>query len=300
MPVEEIAAFLPPELAKAVRVHERTLTELRLRAERPAMLALAGGEDFSVGDPMPVSQIRKIALSMMEHSYYAQEEELNQGFFTMRGGCRVGVGGAYGMRNGECVLCAVGSLCVRISREVLGCGVELAKAISEGGILRSAVILSRPGMGKTTLLRDVARILSGTGYSVGIADERRELAACRDGVPTLDVGPRTDVADGCLKAMGMERLIRSMAPRIIVTDEIGTREDMLAVREAARRGVAMLTTAHAGGLDALDHGMLRELVQDGCFDAAFWLDGAPGRIAGARWLKGGDAPCEFASRWPVL
>ena len=290
MPLAEIAAHLPKDLAEEALAHAAALTEIRIRAGRPCALAY-GGADAFVGPPLTLSEVKRIALSMMEHSYYAREEELNQGYFTMRGGSRVGVCGSCIVKDGACFLQSIGSLCIRVAREIPGCGAEIAALLSQGGALKSALVLSKPGMGKTTLLRDAARILSEGGRRVGIADERHELAACRDGVPSVDVGPRTDVADGCPKALGMERLIRCMAPEVIVTDEIGNPRDAWAVREAARRGVALLASAHAGGFDALENGPLGALIRDGLFQTAVLLDGAPGQIAGIRHYERGGKGC---------
>lgn len=290
MPLAEVAAHLPKELAREALAHEATLTEIRLRAGRPSSLA-CDGSDIFVEPTMSANEVKRVALSMMEHSYYAREGELNEGYFTMRGGCRVGVCGSFGVKDGACFLQSISSLCIRIAREIPGCGAETAALLTRDGALKSGLVLSRPGRGKTTLLRDAARILSEQGYRVGIADERHELAACRDGAPSMDVGPRTDVADGCPKALGMERLIRCMAPDVIVTDEIGNPRDAQAVREAARRGVALLASAHADGFEALERGMLGQLVRDGLFSVAILLDGAPGKIAGIRHYERGGKAC---------
>ncbi|MCL1963998.1 MAG: stage III sporulation protein AA, partial [Firmicutes bacterium] len=113
-----------------------------------------------------------------------------------------------------------------------------------GGQPVSALIVSPPGLGKTTMLRDAGRALSLRGHAVAMVDERSELAACVGGVPTLDLGPNTDVLDGCPKAEGMRLVLRAMAPRVIVTDEIGHAGDAEAVLDAARCGVAVLASAH--------------------------------------------------------
>ena len=159
---------------------------------------------------------------------------------------------------------AIGSACIRVAREVRGCAEE-AVAQMLAADARGMLLLSRPGLGKTTMLRDAARLLSERGFSVGIADERHELAACMDGVPTLDVGARSDVADGCPKSLAMERLVRSMAPDVIVTDEIGNARDAQVLRETARRGVRLVASAHASGFGDLRGGMLGALAKEGVF-----------------------------------
>ena len=291
MSLMELAAFLPSRLAVEVEADCDRLTELRLRAGQPAQLVYAGTDRF-VGEPLQPQLVRKIALSLMEHSYYAREEELAQGFFTMRNGFRVGVCGSFARREGGGgSMRAIGSLCIRIARAIPGCAEEVIRQISGGNQLVSTLILSRPGMGKTTILRDAARLLSQQGYMVGIADERHEIAACRDGVPTLDVGPRSDVVDGCPKAQAMEQLIRSMAPDVIVTDEIGNLQDSSSVREAARRGVAIVSSAHASNIEVFVASGLGRLVRDGLFPCVILLEGRPGQIGQIVNYGDGGAVC---------
>ena len=274
----EWTACLPEEAAREVVKGQGMLREIRLRAGKRVQLA-GDGRDWFCGEPISTQQLRAIAVAMMDHSYYAREEELSQGFFTLRDGCRVGVCGSYSIREGRIVaLRDIGSLCIRIAREVRGCARAVAERMLKDGFPRSALIVSAPGYGKTTMLRDAARILSESGYAVGIVDERHEIAACSCGVPTMDVGARSDVSDGCPRALALERMVRAMAPQVVVTDEIGAIADLDAVRSAACRGVAVLASAHAGSLDEMERGMLRPLWEEGWFRLAFFLGGAPGRI----------------------
>lgn len=283
----DLARYFPRETADAILEVAGTLTEIRMRIRKPLQL-VCGDHDRFFGPPVTDQQMHRILMSMMEHSYYAREEELAQGFFTLLNGCRVGVCGAYTVgEGGRLGMRAIGSICIRVAREVRGCAESVVDRLLESGGPQSAILLARPGMGKTTLLRDAARLLSERGFAVGIADERHEIAACRDGVPSMDVGERCDVADGCPKHLAMERLIRSMSPRVIITDEIGDVRDAEAVREAARRGVAVLTSVHGAGFGQLQRGVPGMLISEGLFSAVFLLDGAPGRIAGVRHY-GGD------------
>ena len=285
----ELARFFPKELAEAVVEETGVLTEIRLRACRPVQL-VSGSADRFIGEPVSAPQMHRMLMAMMEHSYYAREEELAQGFFTMLNGCRVGVCGAYSIGDdGRISMRAIGSACIRIAREVRGCAEGVVEDLLSNGGPRSAILLSRPGMGKTTLLRDAARLLSDRGLSVGVADERHEIAACRDGVPTMDVGARTDVADGCPKHLAMDLLIRSMSPRVIVTDELGDVRDVEAVREAARRGAVVLTSVHGAGFDRLRGGAVGALISEGLFSTVFLLDGEPGKIAAVRHFGGDGA-----------
>ena len=281
---------LPKDAADAARGAKETLTELRLRADRPAQLCSAEGDRF-LDAPISAQELREIAVRLMEHSYYAREDELAQGFFTLSEGSRAGVSGTYVSRGGEVLsLREIGSLCIRFAREMPGCAQKLTQLIAPDANLRSALVVSPPGLGKTTMLRDAARLLSEAGWNVGIADERHELAACLRGVPTLNVGPRTDVADGCPKAQGMERLLRSMAPDVLITDELGP-EDVKAVSLALHRGVAVLASCHARTADEVLRGFAGPLLGEGGFERIVLLGGAPGHIAEWRDLSGEAGKC---------
>jgi hypothetical protein len=146
---------------------------------------------------------------------------------------------------------------------------------------RSMLLLSPPGMGKTTMLRDIARQLSDGGMSVGIADERHELAACHMGLPTLDIGVRTDVMDGCPKALAIARMLRGMAPQVIVADEIGGEDDARALADAVRCGARIVASAHALGLEAaLCRPNLRTVLDGGIVDIIALLGPRPGLVEG--------------------
>lgn len=278
--IDELAAYLPRDVgAPFLSVsEEKCVTELRLRADRPARAVWYGGER-ELGKPMDGERLRAVISSMLEHSRYAWEDELGQGYFTLRGGCRVGVTGRFVNADGEIRLPDVGSACVRVARPVPGCARPLLARVIRDGRAESTLILSRPGMGKTTMLRDAARLMSDGGLTVAVADERGEIAACRRGVPTLDVGARTDVADGIDKRASMMRLIRSMAPDVLVTDEIGDIRDLHAAREASRTGVALFASAHAGSIEeARARPALGRLIAEGVFAKIALLRGGPGRL----------------------
>ncbi len=184
---------------------------------------------------------------------------MRQGFLTVAGGHRIGIAGQAVMAGGELkTLKNIAALNIRLAREIRGAADAVAAyVVATPRQVLSTLVISPPRCGKTTVLRDLARQLSGgiarlgfAGVQVGVVDERSELAACQDGVPTADLGPRTDVLDGCPKAVGMLMLIRSMAPQAIVTDELGREADAMAVREARHAGVAVVASAH--GRDAAD------------------------------------------------
>jgi len=277
MTAADISRFFSAEAACAIS-SEPDLLEIRVRAETPVQLVTQHKRYFTGGN-IERDALKSMILRMMDHSYYAKESELSEGYFTIRGGCRVGVCGTYSKReDGSFFLRAIGSLCIRIAREIPGCAEEVVRETTSCG-LKNTLIISPPGMGKTTLLRDTARIMSEMGYAVGIADERNEIAACINGVPSLNVGTGTDVIDGLPKQAAMERIIRTMAPHVLITDEIGGRGDVQAIREAVCRGVAVIASAHASSVDQLREGALSELMREKLFQRVILLGGAPGRIA---------------------
>jgi stage III sporulation protein AA len=259
---------------------DKTLTEVRLRAGQPLEVRGALGGKL-IGPEITRQELDELLLEMTGYSIYACEERIRQGFFTLPEGHRVGLTGRYASdRGGVVALTGALSMCIRVARAVTGAADPLMPYLIEGERLRNALILSPPGLGKTTMLRDAARQLSRRGYRVALADERGELAApALDGLPTMVLGPRCDVATGADKAQLIERLVRSMAPDVVVTDELGGEGDARAVYEAACAGVAALASAHALDIPSARRKRgLAPLFEDGLFEVFVVLGGAPGRI----------------------
>lgn len=251
----QAAALLPPALRRAAEeldaVHQSQAEELRLRVGWPPTILYPEGE-LPLGqasEPVTPELLRLILEVATRASVHAALERIRNGFFTVQGGHRIGLCGAAVVRQGQvCSLSHLSSLSIRIAKEVVGASREVMdKLWSEDG-LESTLILSQPGCGKTTLLRDLIRAVSeGEGcpaLRVGVADERGELAGLWQGVPQLAVGRHTDVMDGCPKEVGLLSLLRGMNPQVLAADEITAPEDCAALVTAANCGVTLLCTAH--------------------------------------------------------
>ena len=228
------------------------LQEVRIRVGRPVLLRV-WGKEYSLDCLAGQRDIQETLSYAGNYSLYAYEEEFRQGFFTIRGGHRIGLSGRANLENGRIAsIRPVSCLNIRLAHEQIGCGVWAEPYLWDGGRLKSLLILSPPGCGKTTLLRDLVRILSDErGVTVSVVDERSEIAACFQGVPQNQVGLRTDVLDGAPKAEGLFQVIRTMAPEAAAVDELGGGRDVEAVREAGRCGCAVLATAHGSSLDEI-------------------------------------------------
>lgn len=252
---EDLFKYFTPQICEALNnvSIQNDLNEIRIRVNKKIQLVYSAGDmliDYTVNE----EECRQLLALLCEHSIYAMTEELKQCFVTLPKGYRVGIVGTHCCENGKIGnLTSANFFNFRISRECRGAAEEAMHYIRENSKLNSTLIISAPGVGKTTLLRDAARILSSgmNGKKVCIADERSEIAGASGGIPCLDIGERCDVMDGCPKAEAIMRMIRTMSPDVIITDEIGTYEDSAAVYNAVRCGVCVVASAHANDLNEL-------------------------------------------------
>lgn len=226
--------------------------EIRLRTGKTPTVLIGGREREFSDVPVTRADLDMLMDIATQVSGHAVQSSMINGYITSTGGFRIGIGGSVYMKDG-----AVGgyrnitSAAVRISRELLGIGSGLAGQLFENGIFRSTLIVSPPGCGKTTLLRDLIRIISDRGVRVSLVDERGEIAAVFDGMPQFDVGTHTDVLEGCPKAQGITMMTRAMNPQIIAVDEITDIKDVEAMINASNCGIGFLATAHAERLGDL-------------------------------------------------
>ncbi len=280
---EQAASLLPLRWRKtALQIadwQKVAAEELRLRTGQPITVLLPEGEQFVQQETprMIVEQrdLEQLCDIVTEYSRYAACQTISAGYLSAKGGFRVGICGSAVMHEGRVSnLRDLSSAVIRISRERIGLAEEVITQLREEGSFPNTLIYSAPGLGKTTLLRDMIRCLSDGSQSmpshrVALADERGEIAVMYQGVAQMSVGRYTDVLDGCPKSQAIPILLRAANPQILAVDEITQQEDLREIVHAANCGVSLLATIHAGTREELTRKPLfRQLLEMGVFSHA--------------------------------
>lgn len=273
MNYDGIYKILPEVIGNSIKqfLVEDKIQEIRIKVGKPIILNLAFEE--KVLDYIPTREdLRYLITKISNYSLYAFEEEIKQGYITLKGGHRVGLAGECVMAKGEVrTIKNISSLNIRICKEVIGASNKVMRLIAENDRVYNTLIVSPPKCGKTTILRDIAKNLSNGMYQINlkgkkvtIVDERSEIAACYNGIPQMNVGIRTDILDNCLKKSGMIMAIRSLSPEVLICDEIGTEGDLEALNMAFNSGVNIIVTVHGYDInDIYNRKVFKELI-DSC------------------------------------
>ncbi len=275
---KEVLPLLPERIRKIIEKtvkREEKLQEIRIRKGRPPVLQY-GGELIvpeCYGQVVTDSEFREVLTGISRYSLYAFEEEIRKGYLTIPGGHRVGLSGHIVLENGMVkTIRYISFLNIRISHELPGCADRLMPYVMKGEDFLSTMIMSPPGGGKTTLLRDMVRKLAtgGSGFrgrNVSLVDERSEIAGCYSGIPQKEVGPFCDVMDACPKNIGIMMVLRSMAPEVIAVDEVGMQEDLEAMNHAITGGCSLLATVHGSSMEQMkEKPVLSQMLKNRMFE----------------------------------
>lgn len=300
---ENVIGVFPLSMANLLkeRINKEQVYEIRVKIGKPILVYSKDGENIINYIPTK-EDMKSIMQKISSYSLYAYEEDIKQGFITIKGGHRIGIAGECVMDKGEVkTIRNISSVNIRICTEVIGCSNKAMKYIFSDNKVHNTIIISPPKCGKTTLLRDITRNISNGVNSVGLSgkkvvviDERSEIGACHFGIPQMNLGIRTDILDNCLKREGLIMSIRSLSPEVLICDEIGTKGDIEALVMAFNSGVNIITTIHGFTIEDLyKRKVFYDLLDNGIIERVITLStrNGVGTIEKVYALKGGEKMC---------
>ncbi len=274
--MEALLSLFPREiretLASALNDESKRTEEIRCRIGRPVTVLRNGRMEPLATENVTAAHLDYLFERVTNASVHAYAEEIQNGFLFTASGYRIGLcGTVYFSGQAIAGIRDITSVTVRIPRELRGCADEVYEKLVKNGF-QSTLLLSPPGYGKTTLLRELIRKLSESGLRVAVADERGEIAAISCRRAGFDLGSNTDVMTGGRKGECAMMLLRAMNPQVLAFDEITANADLKAIKQAAGCGVELLATAHAADRTALrSRSLYRKLLKDGIFKKAVWI-----------------------------
>ena len=262
--MEEVLDYLAENIKNEIKKYisnVQDIEEIRLRTNKPIILKNSSGNNLLI-HIVSKEELLETFQKVCEQSIYSYQKQICEGFITIKGGHRVGITGSCVIENEKIInINYISSLNIRIAREKKDVSNNILNNILNENDVNNTLIISKPGCGKTTILRDLVRKIS-TKKTCGIVDERGEIAAMYKGEPQNDIGILSDVMDNCTKSDGMKMLIRSMSPEVIVCDEIGSKQDIEAINYAMCSGVKGIFTAHGNSLEEIKlNEQIKELLE---------------------------------------
>ncbi len=262
---------------------DKNISEVRIRNEKPVVLYIDNqpffidssgrifSPDFSLDSiKFTFSEIKNAFCKLCEYSVYKHQNDINNGFITVRGGHRIGICGTGVLSDSEIKsVVDITSMNIRAAREYIGCSEDFFKNVDyENGVLICGV----PSSGKTTLLRDISRTLTAEKlFKAAVIDERCEISSSFNGRSNFDLG-LCDIYCGYPKDKSVFQAIRTMSPDFIICDEL-TGNDIESVSQTLNYGVRLIATVHCDSLNnALKNPSITKLIKTKAFRKIIFLD----------------------------
>lgn len=282
--IDEVLKYFPRKISNLICEKINDAEEIRVRQAKPIIIKKSDTSiviEYNVSSEEIIDCLQRIC----EYSIYSYQNQISQGFITVMGGHRIGLTGSCVFEAGKITnIKYVNSLNFRIARQVYDASKNVLPEIINGNTIFNTIIVSPPGYGKTTILKDIIRNLSSgiNGFKaidVGVVDERGEIAALFKGKCQNDLGIRVDVLENVSKSIGIKMLVRTMAPKVVVADEIGCKDDIDAINYTFCSGVKGIFTAHGASYsDFIKNPIMKELLELRIIEKLIFLDKEKGNI----------------------